>query len=258
MWESDLWSTIKNRLADVLERQRPTGTLGDMVSSWWNTRIERTVAHPGSLLWSEMKQNAEAISLNAESGARILYRINQEVKALVPGRTRLHLIGHSAGAIVHSYIIRKLAPLGWEFQSVNFLAPAVSVEVFEDLVLPHLGNSVKQYNQFHLTDTAELKDPTCRQILGYGRSLLYLVSGAFEDRRPKHILGMEKFFRPQRGMQAFTAPSDKSECTTHGGFDDDPVTMKSLIGLIKAAPAAGASAPARRRNGSISGHSRAA
>jgi hypothetical protein len=247
MWETDLWSTIKNRLEDVLARSKPTGGLGDMVSNWWDTRIERTVERPGSLLWSEMKQNAEAISRNADSGARILYRINQEVQALAFGRMRLHLIGHSAGAIVHSHIIDELAAEGWEFQTVNFLAPAVTVEAFNRLVVPHLGRAVKQYNQFHLTDKAEEKDPTCRPILGYSRSLLYLVSGAFEDARQKAILGMEKFFRPRRQMQGYTAPSEHSACTTHGGFDDDDLTMESLMRLIKARPAAAGGLPTRQR-----------
>jgi hypothetical protein len=233
MWETDLWSTIANRLEDVLEERRPTGGLRDMVGRWWNTRIERTVARPGSFLWSEMKQNAAAISDADDSGARILYRVNEEVKALVPGRTRLHLIGHSAGAIVHSHVIDALATEGWEFQSVTFMAPAVTVETFEQLVVPHFGRAVKQYNQFHLTDTAEQKDPTCRAILGYGRSLLYLVSGAFEDARQKPILGMEKFARERRGMRVFAAPTAHSACTTHGGFDDDTLTMGSVIGLIK-------------------------
>ena len=247
MWETDLWSTIRNRLEDVLARRRPTGGLRDMVASWWDTRIERTVALPGSILWSEMKQNAEAISARADSGARILYRINEEVQALVPGRTRLHLVGHSAGAIVHSHVVDALAPAGWQFETVNFMAPAVTVQAFGKLVVPHLGQAVKRYNQFHLTNTAEEKDPTCRPILGYGRSLLYLVSGAFEDTRIKPILGMEKFFRPRPGMQAFAAPGEKSASTTHGGFDDDVLTMASVIEMIKERSGATGRVGARRK-----------
>jgi hypothetical protein len=260
MWETDLWSTIQNRLEDVLAQRRPTGALRDMVSSWWNTRIERTVALPGSLLWKEMKQNAKAISGAEDSGARILYRINEEEKAFAPGRTRLHLIGHSAGAIVHSHVVHALAAEGWEFQTVNFLAPAVTVQAFQELVVPHLGKAVKQYNQFHLTRTAEEKDPTCRAILGYGRSLLHLVSGAFEERRLEPILGMEKFFRPRRGMQVFAAPTEHSACTTHGGFDDDLLTMQSVIKLIRAKPAAVGDVRAgrKRRHPGSSGRVRAA
>jgi hypothetical protein len=247
MWETDLWSTIKNRLEDLVTRERPTGGLRDMLSSWWNTRVERTVSRPGALLWSEMKQNAERISTNPDSGARMLYRINEQVKALAPGRTRLHLIGHSAGAILHSHVIDALAPAGWEFQTVNFLAPAVTVETFQKLVGGHLGKAVKQYNQFHLTDMAEDKDPTCRPILGYGRSLLYLVSGAFEDERPKEILGMEKFLPVRRGTGVFAAPGPHSSSTTHGGFDDDLLTMASVIKLIKARAAGASGLAARRR-----------
>jgi hypothetical protein len=196
---------------------------------------------------AEMKQNAEAISARADSGARILYRINEEVQALVPGRTRLRLIGHSAGAIVHSHVVDALAPAGWQFETVNFMAPAVTMQAFGNLVVPHLSKAVKRYNEVHLTNTAEEKDPTCHPVLRYSRSLLYLVSGTFEDTRNKPILGMEKFFRPRPGMQAFAAPGAKSASTTQGGFDDDALTVASVIELIKARSTARSTATGRVR-----------
>ena len=55
-----------------------------------------------------------------------------------PAKVRLHLIGHSAGSIVHSYVVKALSKRGWTFESVNFMAPAVRVDVFEDCVAPAL------------------------------------------------------------------------------------------------------------------------
>ena len=40
----------------------------------------------------------------------------------------------------------------------------------------------------------EQKDPTCKPILDYSRSLLYLVSQSLEQGRTTPILGMEKYF----------------------------------------------------------------
>ena len=51
---------------------------------------------------------------------------------------RLHLIGHSAGSIVHSHIVDRLCALGWRFETLNLLAPAVSVDLFGRCVLPRL------------------------------------------------------------------------------------------------------------------------
>jgi hypothetical protein len=247
MWETDLWSTVKDRLEDIITGEpRPTGGFRDELSKWWNTRLERTLAEPGSLIWGEMKQNAEAISTNQQSGVRKFYAVCQSLKAFEPARVRLHLIGHSAGAIVHSYVANALVRGGWRFKTINFMAPAVTVKTFNDQVLPHLKSiKVEQYNQFHLTDAIEQKDPTCRPILGYGRSLLYLVSESFEHGVRTPILGMEKYFQSiqqalatgaQGRIRVWAAPTVESASTTHGGFDDDDKTMKTIISLIKSAP----------------------
>jgi len=152
---------------------------------------------------------------------------------------RLHLIGHSAGAILHSFIVSRLK--GWTFETVNFMAPAVRTDIFKANVVPALQSGrVKQYNQFELTDAMELKDPTCEPILGYSRSLLYLVSQSFEKGQVTPILGMENFFNSEIGplglnnVNVYKSPGTASKSTTHGGFDDDETTRNKILSLIKA------------------------
>jgi hypothetical protein len=244
MWETDLWSTIKNRLSDLVSSwmgvpSRPTAGLRDQVERLWNRRVERTLSEPGSVLWDEMKQNAHAISVSQTSGAYLLHSIGAEAGTLVPGKVRLHLIGHSAGAIVHSHVVDSLAANGWSFSSVTFMAPAVRSDVFDKTVGPHLGGRVERYYQFHLSDDVEKKDPTCRPLLMYGRSLLYLVSESFEHGRPTRILGLSKDFAPYRNMQRvkdFVAPGRASQSSTHGGFDNDETTRNTVIRLIQERP----------------------
>jgi hypothetical protein len=136
-------------------------------------------------------------------------------------------------------VIKELCQRNWTFDSVNFMAPAVRMDVFQECVVPNLKNGkVKRLNQFHLTDAMEQIDPTCKPILGYSRSLLYLVSQSFESGLVTPILGMEKFFntlakQKLKGVRAWAAPGDQSRSTTHGGFDDDDTTMASVIALIK-------------------------
>lgn len=242
MWETDLWSTLKNRLADFVHGEpRATGGIGDSLLKFWDARLEKGLAAPGSMIWGEMKQNAEAISSNPESGARQLYRLSRQVAGFGPDRVRLHLIGHSAGSIVHSHLAAALGDAGWKFSSVHFMAPAVRVDTFRDTLLKQIrAGNVGSYYQYHLTDAVEQKDPTCRPLLGYGRSLLYLVSQSFEGGHTTPILGMQRYWDPLAAqardprMQAFASPSDRSASTTHGGFDDDPATRRSVIDLIKA------------------------
>ncbi len=235
MWESDLWSTLKGRLEDTVKAApRPTSGPFEALGKWWNARLESLLAPAGAMLWGEMKQNAQAISGEPGSGARLLVKhlLASPVAARHP--LRLHLVGHSAGSIVHAYLVDRLAAMEWDFASLTFLAPALRVDDFDERLRPWIENGrVKRFREFHLGDAAERQDPTCRPILGYGRSLLYLVSNAFEGGREVPILGMEKHFPAdlarRRSVKVFTTPGAASASTTHGGFDDDATTMASVI-----------------------------
>lgn len=241
MWETDLMSTLKNRLEDTLKGEpRMAGGLIDTAKTWWNERLEKLLAPPGTVIWGEMKQNGEAVMQAPDSGGLKLYEACMKSPHFAdPAKVRLHLIGHSAGSIVHSYIVKALCQRGWSFESVNFMAPAVRMDVFLDCVVPNLKNGrVKNLNQFHLADDVEQKDPTCKAILGYSRSLLYLVSKSFESGIETQILGMEKYFSELArlglaSVHAWAAPCAQSRSMTHGGFDDDEATMASVIALIK-------------------------
>ena len=244
MWETDLWSTLKNMGQDFIEKQRTTGVVQDSLKRWWNQRLEKMLAAPGTAIWGEMKANADAISRNDDAGGILLYQECMKSPWFQdPSKVRLHLIGHSAGAIVQSSIVERLTKRGWTFETVNFMAPAIRSDVFEKQVIPAIRSGrVKRYNQFHLADDVEQKDPTCHPILGYSRSLLYLVSQSFEKGQVTKILGMERYFKdivglPANSVKVIVAPGDDSRSVTHGGFDDDPVTIKKVIALIRAAEA---------------------
>lgn len=249
MWETDLWSTLKDRLEDLVTGlPRPTGGLVDQLQRFWNQRLERALAPAGSAIWGEMKQNADAISQydanlkrdEAKTGGQLLYEYASKSVPFTASPVRLHLIGHSAGTIVHCHVVDRLAPLGWKFESVTFLAAAARMDLFKRTVLPRIQDrTVRQLRAFHLTDTAEQQDPTCKPILGYGRSLLYLVSESFEGGTRTPLVGMDTYFQseiaPLRlpGVKTYLAPGAASASTSHGGFDDDATTMASVITLIK-------------------------
>jgi hypothetical protein len=241
MWETGLWDTLKDRTADLLAHQaKTTGGMFDGIKNWWNARLEKLLAVPGTAIWGEMKKNADCLSSYPESGGIKLYNACERSPYFKDmSKVRLHLIGHSAGAIVHSFIVDRLVKEGWQFESVNFMAPAVRSDSFIAEVVPAIkSGKVKAYNQFSLLDSFELKDPTCEPILGYSRSLLYLVSQSFEHGAVTPILGMQTYFDRQiaplklPNVTLITSPSDASQSTTHGGFDDDPVTMAKVISLI--------------------------
>ncbi len=92
-----------------------------------------------------------------------------------PDLVRLHLIGHSAGSIVHSFLIKQLAHLGWRFESVNYAA-AVTVETFRDIAMNLVRDgTVKSLRSFHLTVKPNRRNQL--ELLGFRP-----VEGSSEER----------------------------------------------------------------------------
>jgi hypothetical protein len=242
MWETGFLETLGNVLREAV-RFEPPVVAG--VQDWWNERVERFAAGPGGELWDEMKENGEAISAKEGAGGHLLYQAAMASPAFELGRDRVHLIGHSAGAIVHC----RLAEIfcrdpAWRFETANFMAPAASVAMFDATLRPLLAAPtprMKTYNQWHLSEPLEQKDSSMRVLLLYGRSLLYLVSEALETARSTPLLGMQKYFDAMGrlpNMHAWTSVGPESHASRHGDFDNDAVTRRSVVGRILAGRAA--------------------
>lgn len=239
MWEADFFTTALNCIDDAVKGVPRSLDGGLPVGRWWNERLERLLARPGTLIWNEMKQNAAALSAEKpgepderQAGCVLLWRHFR--RAAEDRRVRLHLVGHSAGAVVASAMVPRLVEAGLSLQSLSLMAPAVTVRDFDAQVRPHLvSGKVDRYQQFHLTDRAEQDDHTCGP---YRRSLLYLVSQAFEGGTPTPVLGMQKYFDAFAAdlprTTAWVAPGPVSASTSHGGFDDDPGTQQRVLDFM--------------------------
>lgn len=238
MWETDFLSTLLATITDAVKGvPRSTGL---SIEDWWNERLERLLACPGTRLWGEMKQNADAISAyrpevpdDQQAGGVLLYRHFKH--GVGTQKIRMHFVGHSAGSIVASFMIDRLAREGLSFESASFMAPAVKVSTFDALVRPHLQSGVlKRYQQFHLTDHAEQDDGSCG---AYRRSLLYLVSESFEGGETTPILGMQRYFKGYGdalpNARVCEAPGPDSTAAEHGAFDDDPTTRERILEFIR-------------------------
>jgi len=289
IWHSDYLTTLEDILHDALRQRQPTAAAGgvkDFLLDRLDDLLEPVArALSGKAEWDEMKENALDATTTPGGGARITAQIIKQFAAAHPG-VEVHLAGHSAGAIF-------LAPLAQLFAgdarlpnaqpaigSITLLAPACTMKLFRDSYLPVVrANAVGRFSIFTLDERHE-QDDNCAGI--YHKSLLYLVSNAFESqaRIPlihpdgEPLLGMEHFIRKEIAADPTLAPlfagdnwiltpnnepvgsPNASQATGHGGFGEEPRTIGAVIARIRGSAAtigAGAMRPtsdalaARRR-----------
>lgn len=268
VWHSDFWSTLKNILGDALSQRRSEGIF-DKAKDFMLDRLDDTLEPiarygGGKSAWAEMKENALEATENKEGGAKIVI---EELRKLISDNPdiEVHVAGHSAGSIFMGPVVRELAKFT-SISTCSLWAPACTTALFKKYYLPLLkgaGRSIRELAIYTLTDAAE-RDDHCAHI--YHKSLLYLVSNAFEEEyRPLKwgwpgapILGMAKFIYADKTISALLTnktaswilsphadsnPLASSNSTSHGGFDDDTATVTGTLARITGASASKTTAP---------------
>ncbi|MEN9975142.1 MAG: hypothetical protein RLZZ282_1148 [Verrucomicrobiota bacterium] len=267
MWESGAGETLRDIIADYFtDADTRAGGINDWMKKVrdgvieakdWS--LELTLARPGTIMWNEMKENARLASEHADDlgGMQFLARYVKEAIAQIHGTSspkdwEIHIVGHSAGSIFAAHAMRLLSSLSLPIASIHFLAPAITTDLFQKLMVPLIEQKkIPRPGLFIMSDDAERNDT----VGPYGKSLLYLVSNAFEAKRGRPLLGMERFIstlgsahsadtvpeiaelfkQPIDGLPgivvAGTPGTDdsRSQSTSHGGFDNDVDTMNSLL-----------------------------
>ncbi|MEO6103447.1 MAG: glycoside hydrolase family 19 protein, partial [Pseudoxanthomonas sp.] len=246
IWRTDYWTTISNILQDAVRRRRPEGAL-DAAKDFMLDRLDDALeplarAFTGKSVWTEMKENARLASQGGGAAVLVADHIKALAKA-IPG-LEIHLVGHSAGSIFHGPMIKLLTDRKLKIETCTLWAPACTVELFNQDYLPAIqAKTIRHFALFALRDDIE-RDDNCAKI--YNKSLLYLVSNAFEAkaripmfRDGVPILGMEKFLTKELRAKLAAAQADivlspngeplgshaASEATHHGDFDDDEKTV---------------------------------
>ncbi|MEP6887982.1 MAG: C1 family peptidase [Nitrospirales bacterium] len=249
MWESDWFNSARDLLEDhfTAADERASGAFLDHLREARDRVLELTVAYPVGSLWAEMKENARLAS-EAKTGA--MQRIVKYVKQAKAGLEKaavteweLHVVAHSAGSILTAYAVPLLASLGVSWKTLQFMAPAIRMDLFKAAMVPKImEGTCPQPSLYILSQVGELDD----DVGPYGKSLLYLVSNAFEDTRGVPLLGMKKFLNDDKKLLALLGrdidglpgivvsgegdtPGAAAKSDTHGGFDNDPNTMNSVL-----------------------------
>ncbi|WP_299398391.1 C1 family peptidase [Pelagibius sp.] len=266
MWETGALESIRGIVQDAFRRGRFQGWADRMKERFYDLLDEGVElgAQPlGKPLWNQMKDNATRASVDAEGGARFTAK---RIKSCFDGmseKTELHLVGHSAGSIFLAHLVPVLSEIGQPVKSLTLFAPACALSLFDEKIAGHIGQNIERFVMFNLTDAVERDDSVGP---AYHKSLLYLVTEAFEQRHRVPLLGMEAFIDPANKAYIKLPPEDRklskrvqqvigkaqpgngrttiralnvptsikldSDSTTHGGFDNDEATLNSTLRII--------------------------
>lgn len=237
---------------------------------WHATIVEEVlrefrVGDAGTRAWAGMKRKADALFDSREScGSSVLAAVLGAIEE-DPAIT-FDTTGHSAGAVAQCAMMAAIANGSVEgppIRNLISLAPACLSDDFDKRVLENVDDDTRLH-LVTMSESFEERDWVMRPI--YPRSLLYLVSGLFEDEIAAPVLGLARYLdlerrrgvkslvrvgevfapeagrTPARGHLVLTPTGStldasvfRSAATKHGAFDDDPETLRSIASLITGA-----------------------
>jgi hypothetical protein len=189
---SDLVEETFARLGLGVRGAEPARGWLDRLTEKTDRLLEPVLRPPGSAMWSQMKLNAERAAHHAQGGARLMTERLRALAGQVPG-LELHLVGHSAGALVLGAWLGALKDAGLRVATLRLFAPACTTRFALDHYRSAVRNGTLDAAHWHihtLTDKNERDD----SVGPYRKSLLYLVSRSFEDTHKTPLLGLEKVF----------------------------------------------------------------
>jgi hypothetical protein len=229
------------------------------------TLRELYLADLGAWVWGRMKDKARNMWLSNDrltGDERRVGRYVLEKIALLQKKKpsfRFDLVGHSAGSIAICELLRIAAAdnIAVQANTIAFLAPAGRSEIGVAELVGHT-NRFKQFRCYTMADEFEREDSLVKGI--YTRSLLYFISGVLEsDEVDAPLMGMMRHATKTgaftsgpaaewasyiRGNQRLVLSDStildpdavvgyQTSACSHGDFDDDKLTRKSLTELLR-------------------------
>ena len=251
MYDTGLLEEIKDL---VLGKQDEVEQRAGGFTDFTDKLIEKGTRRVGRAVWREMRRGARKPFELEGAGTETIAAFLDAFAAPEAEAKRLHIVGHSTGAILLASLLQALSRLDNppRVQTCLLMAPACTHEEFTKIYKPKLrersskGFGIGRMKIYNLEPELERAD-TVTPL--YRKSLLHLVSNAFEERRGERILGMQ-MFRSRLGRvpgspvfrietsDGTTRHSKRTTSKTHGGFDNDINTMNDVLHtVLSGAPA---------------------
>ncbi|WP_143748839.1 hypothetical protein [Mesorhizobium sophorae] len=214
----------------------------------------------GAAVWGMMKKDAADHFKDGHLGRQLL--------DVIPAGCRLVVTAHSAGSIWAAEMIKVIAALRLELRlDLVLLGPAARMDLFAEAIR-NGGDAVARRRIYALSDSLERADAVLGHDKGYiyPSSLLYLVSGLFEEVGATPfpdapLVGMQRFLSgntpwliekdqvsaAKTVMDFFSPAADaivyskteadaavgmRTQADMHGGFDDEHETLASIASFF--------------------------
>jgi hypothetical protein len=243
MYDTGLVEEVKDAVVRAFTGIPKEGFLSDIIDQLKEKKdvlIEDILRKPVTPIWEEMKRDAnlpfkENVG-NKESDG--LFVIRTFAEALQGTHVKIHLVGHSTGAVLLGHLLGALDKLGIDelISSCSLMAPACSIDFYQENYAPRLGKpaggvALPALDIYNLNAQLEKDDNV---VYLYKKSLLYLVSRALEREIDKPILGMQCYAdklptTPQLSLRYSNGKNGVTTSTSHGGFDNDVNTMNAIL-----------------------------
>lgn len=249
MYDTGLVEEVKDSIVRAFSGKRTEGffkDLQDKISEKSDQLIEDFVRKPVTPLWEEMKKDAR-LPFELHEGNKIsdgLLVIKTFAEALQDTQLKIHLAGHSTGAVLLGHLLHALDVLdsGELIKSCSLMAPACSIDFYKEHYEPRLNGQAAGRSKvrlpvldiYNLSKKLELDDNV---VLVYRKSLLYLVSRSLERQIDKPLLGMQRYaekliVHPGMSIHCSNGKRGVTSSISHGGFDNDAGTMNTIMARI--------------------------
>lgn len=253
MWQSSFLEALEDHLQHKVgtrfQEMSPVGSLiGEILEE-----AAKLFPEP----WEAMKRRGEQVFASHGGGWKFFLLL---AKALYKEKlhAEIHLVGHSAGAIVLLTLLKQLMEGQADVYpylriiTCSLYAPACTVAQFENTYArAYKRLYLKRFFLYTLSDELERAD---RSVPYYGKSILYLISRGLEAQHgDQPIFGMQVYAKTSPSLQKiisdgrgawvvaeresrpvlFLAGREVIELVSrsrdHGGFGFDPATLNSTL-----------------------------
>lgn len=250
MYDTGLAEELKDTVVRAFSGRRMEGFLGDLkekLTEMSDTLIEDTVRKPVTPIWEEMKRDAR-LPFAVQTGGGVsdgLAVISTFAEALKGRGVRVHLAGHSTGAVLLGHLLDALDLLDMPdlIRSCSLMAPACSVDFYREHYEPRLpgradGSAMTKLPTLDIYSLVERLEKEDNVAYVYRKSLLFLVSRALERQADKPILGMQRYSKELPATSGLNLhysdgrTGHVTRSTSHGGFDNDCRTMNAIMRRI--------------------------